>query len=324
MYKNSRTRGMVLGVILAGMVLLAADRANAVTTNYDGGGCIALGGSSITISSGVVTATSSPAEIVCPITKTTSGPSTSGDKISAWTATINNQSHSPGIDCQVAVYSSEIDGDTDSNLIFNDEHQSATADSSISRTVNFDMIDGYWGDDIWAYAELECRLQSGEKLSGYSVTESGTDNGNYIYPGFAVCSPVSGSVGYNYYAELSGGNGGPNGLLEAQGGGGSTFFEVACFLPASTAQWTTTPAINSSGWGVSWSSSGSFSFVTGSNSPGSVNYPQATFPGDLSTPIGSVAANGFLDTSSNWYLYFKQGLADGDMGIVSMRITGAP
>jgi hypothetical protein len=267
--------------------------------------------------------------VVCPIVKTTSGPSVaSGDSIASVSITINNHGHSPGISCQVVTYSSLVPATTTPPPPFTANVTENTGISSGSMgTIMFSSFStsAWWQTNTWNYAQLECLLQNGEELTSYSVTENGTDTGDHLYPALALCTPDSGSDPRGQYRnEQEDGTGIQTGFVLADGGETSNFF-YSCYLPGATAQFSMLPCDNTSAsWDWSFSDTGPWGTPYAESGSGQSNaYPSYNFPSTTLPATGfTVAPYGFLDTSSEGGISFQQNSTTGDMGIVSIRTTG--
>jgi hypothetical protein len=163
----------------------------------------------------------------------------------------------------------------------------------------------------------------GQQLFSYTVVESGNDTSDHIYPGFSQCTPVGTSNRGNLFDDLRDHTSpaGPEGYLEALGGGG---FFYDCHQPGSTAEYSMKNSINSDGWAWSFTTSNLDANHVEPNSFQMSEWPSSYFPGSMLTAVGHTAANGQLDVSSTWDVFFKQLSSDGggDMGILTMRDTG--
>jgi hypothetical protein len=326
------------GVFCAIFISIAiTSAAKAASTNLGGTGCIpaSVGDwNKFTFAVDGFQATANNVEIVCPIWKTTSGPGvTTGDNITSVSVTINNHSHSPGIQCQVTVYNSQIPSSGTNYVTKAGPTTSATGATTISFTSGITSVVGWWGTNTWDYAQLECILQNGESLTDYTVNENGTDNHNYIYPFEALCWPDT-STGTNthitYYSSLANGTTGALGMGEAPGSETDPLF-FECYIPGATMQFSLGPTINTStGWVWSYDESGPWGITHKEAGSGqSSEWPSLNFPGsvtDVSSGLKSnplCTGNGcFLDTSTEGFIYFQQTDTDGDMAFLTARVTG--
>ncbi len=180
--------------------------AQSVATSYTADGCQGInstdaanthGISGFGMSTGTMQSTT---RIVCPIVKTTSGPSvTSNDGISV------SVSFAPATTatCYLNIYSA------DPHLAYNapnviDQQQASTSPTNLTLTLT-SAVTGYWqgatGLDNWYYPELHCAVNSSGFFYGYTVTEAGTAQSDTRITSAAQCrSTASTAYTYSFYA----------------------------------------------------------------------------------------------------------------------------
>jgi hypothetical protein len=263
-------------------------------------------------------------QIVCPITKFTSGAGiSSGDSMGDIEIYVDNHNVSPGLTCQVTLYSSYVNSSGATNVL-----EVLGPVQTYPTWGNYYMGDfsavGWWGVDSWKYAQLECTLRANQELLTYQWAEAGSSTGQHIYaPSKRHCSPVSGYQQGTF-------NVGPSSLptsvpagYQFAPGGSPWFYQ--CYMPQYWTQFSMQPCISavqswdwaywSTGpWGPSYAEPGS-----GQNSTWpTYNFPSATLPAAGHTNT----AGTFLDTGPP-YVYFQlnpyEGNYDGDPAILSWR-----
>jgi hypothetical protein len=235
--------------------------------------------------------------------------------------TVDNHGVSPGMTCQVALYSSQVPA-SGSNVV---DLLGPTLTYTTWPYYDFGGFSstGWWKASSWLYAQLECDLAPGQELVSYQTEESGSYTNDRIYPASANCSTMSGYPQGNWYAAqpfLP--NTFPAGFVEAPGG--QQFF-YSCILPADWTQFSMGPCNNTSRtWDWSFSSSGPWTTQVGSNQASawpSYNFPSTTLPASGHTNT----AGTFLNTGASYNIYFQlnesMGTYDGDMSILSYRDT---
>jgi hypothetical protein len=357
--KPFRATSLPALALSVGMFLGSRPAAAQHTTSYTGSQCQPIGSSSVESNSwnefyiggddGIVAnrpdgTPDTDLWIVCPIFKTTSGPTIySGDEISDIEVTINNDDIDPGIYCQTIVYNSHVPASVDdTNVEYEVDHQSDFEDALISWSDGIGGS-GWWGagsesTNTWFYAQLECDLQWGEELVSYEVIENGSETSKYIAPAMATCATENSGHFQENITDL--GEEGPAGYAEDPG---STRGWYACETPQDYVQYSLIPAIDpADGFEWSWSSSGqgspaswtctgnpisgpsgfAFRGISGVGTESSV-FPGSTFDLPASVPSGDTASK----FSSTWldapteYVWFRQCSTEGDFSIVSYRTS---
>jgi hypothetical protein len=136
------------------------------------------------------------ATVVCPITKTTSGPGISNDKLVSVTVT----GYSGWGDCTLTEYSTDI-----SLLPTNVRGQSKAQFSGYYYTpVLYGSVSGYWGNSSnWTAAQLVCHLSGGVNLQHYSVVEAGTAQAGRRIGSSTFCKSLGAGSTVNFYEGLA-------------------------------------------------------------------------------------------------------------------------
>jgi hypothetical protein len=322
---------LCLAVLLTVAVTLAPRQASAqVYTSYFGDECQPAdrNGSFSVGSDGGIIAGTGQLQIVCPITKHTSGAGiTSGDSMDEIEINVDNHGVSPGLTCQVTLYSSHVDSSGATNVL-------KIAGPVLTYTTwgnyymgNFSDV-GWWGASSWKYAQLECSLSPGQELLTYQTSESGSATGQHIYsPSKNYCWPMSGTSQGNFsVGPPSLPTSSPAGYFFAPGG--SPWY-YQCYQPTYWTQFSMEPCIRKvQSWDWSYSSSGPWG--PSHAEPGSgqdSTWPTFNFPSTTLPATGHTNTAGtFLNTAPP-YVYFKlnqyMGGYDGDPAILSWRDSGS-
>jgi hypothetical protein len=268
-------------------------------------------------SSNGVFANTNNTTVLCPFRKFTSGPGITADKINQ-ASVFHTVGRALPNSCSVDVFSSTTTNSTTSNWTAHGSGTTGSLGISIGSPVwpgTHSAFSGYWGfENTWFYPVLTCNLDAGQGFATFTVEEAGTSQGTRIYPG-SFCDPVAGSPLANYQDPSTGG---PGGFIEAGGGTGMNY---SCWTAGLTTQYSIGRSVNMSGFSIA-STSGSNTKQAGSYSTAefqSVIYPSSALP--VTSPL-QAASNGWLNTGSFWYLFFKQLDTNGDMKIISYRTTG--
>jgi hypothetical protein len=317
---------LCLAVLLTVAVTLAPRQASAqVYSSYFGEECQAQSSSgsfSYGSDGGIIAGAN--VNIVCPIVKYTSGSGiTSGDDLYDIEIDVDNHGVSPGLTCQVTLYSSHVGSSGATNVL-------KIAGPVLTYTTwgnyymgNFSDV-GWWGASSWKYAQLECSLSAGQELLDYQTSESGSATGQRIHPpSDQYCSPMPGTSQGNFAL-------GPSSLPTTSPAGyvfepGGSPWYYRCYMPGYWTQFSMQPCISavhswdwsyySSGpWGPSYAEPGS-----GQNS----TWPADNFPSTALPATGHTNTAGTFLSTAPPYLYFQlneyMGGYDGDPAILSWR-----
>jgi hypothetical protein len=316
-----------LGALLVVAVTLAPGRASAqVYTSYLGDECVpTYRGQAYSIGSdyGII-AEEDSISIVCPITKHTSGRNiSSGDMMYDVNITVDDHGHSPGLTCQVTLYTSQVPSGASPTNVVNVLGPYLTYPTWDSYDFGEIPEVGWWGSSSWLYAQLECTLKNGEELVAYQTSEAGSATGEHIYSPTQNCTPVSGTEQGNIStgpASLPGTQ--PGGMIESPGG--QSFF-YQCYQPNYWAEFSMGPCISTvQSWDWSYSSSGPWGSAHAEPGSGQNNaWPSFNFPSTTLPASGHTNTSGtFLNTAPP-YVFFQlnefEGGFDGDMSIISFR-----
>jgi hypothetical protein len=258
-------------------------------------------------------------DIVCPITKTTSGPGvTSGDAISNVHVTASFGS----MTCTLRSYQvdpRQATGNGTSNVLEQSGPLSASSQDShvVAVDLSLPMTTNYWQTaNTWLYAELFCTVAANTHFFGYTVTEDGTNQPNVRIVSSAACSPSAATgSNYDFYADVDKIYGW-GGYLESLHQDGSTYFSTTCpsgSAPGSYVQMALGPHISSTtnlmGCGLAGQPA-TWQYVpplVGTSDPG---FPPETLI--------------FPHSSSNLVCEIKNHPPDGDAKMYSFRTTADP
>lgn len=230
------TRVHALAVLI--VVGLASKAAFAHTSPYNGSQCQPQQGNcpsgttcpdkQLKYSGNTVKNTSSTsAEVICPIVKSTSSFGMSGDNLTAVTMTASGGS---SVSCFVDVWDTTPDQGGPPTKVDSGDAAYHWAPGGSSH--NFGLrsavtsINTWYGPNDnfeWRYAELDCTISAGTTITSYSTTESGSVSTSAIYPP-SFCK--SNGTGQYLFFDPSG-----SGYLEATGETGTFSFTCPISIP---------------------------------------------------------------------------------------------
>lgn len=201
-------------------------------------------------------------DVVCPITKTTSGPGITNDGLS-----VKASGYTSWATCTLSEYQSTIN--VNSNVLWQSEDDGSGYSYTMSMYGNHS---NYWGSSSsWSYAELHCQLGEFATLQKYTVTEEGTVQANRRISSAAACAQTPQSDSFTYFLGAphvpytSPDPGQPGGFVEAYGGHAG--FKMNCPMPSgagSYVQIALGPAIGGKKMGCRASNGNTFTYVSGS------------------------------------------------------------
>lgn len=161
-------------------------------------------------------------EVVCPIIKTTSGPSITNDMVTS----VNAQFSMGTASCKYTEYSTNIV--SSSNTL----GQASNNSSGYVYSMNFyGATTNYWGDaNNWKYAELRCTFYG--NFHGLTVVEAGTNQSGRRITSAAGCGQDTdlGAYSTSPYWHYEGASGQKGGFFKAVGG--QSGFHARCNMPA--------------------------------------------------------------------------------------------
>jgi hypothetical protein len=172
--------------------------------------------------------------IVCPVIKTTSGPSiTSGDAITDVDVEVN-LSTGTSVDCHLVVYDSNLPTVSTSNALFDyNDSTNVSGYSTLNITTGSSPNVGWWGSSTsWRYAQILCEVTGSSALKPveivqYWVTENGSAQSTMIYPP-SICAPDPSMTSMWSFSNMRSTSGGTAGFLESEQGTGTDLFKWEC------------------------------------------------------------------------------------------------